>query len=100
MTGCCLRDQAPVGRASLQSVLGSYRSDPVRALVGTTVHRNRKSSLMQLRSWSYTSGWSRLCSEGRGWLRRAADGQQTVLATTVEPARKPWRIMTADSLVD
>jgi hypothetical protein len=32
--------------------------------------------------------------------RRAADGQQPLSMTIGEPARKPWRIMTADSAVD
>jgi hypothetical protein len=32
--------------------------------------------------------------------RRAADGQQPVSVTTGEPARKPWRIMTADPAID
>ena len=31
---------------------------------------------------------------------RAADGQQPVSVTTGECARKPWRIMTADSGID
>jgi hypothetical protein len=38
--------------------------------------------------------------EGPGWLHRAADGQQPVFVTIGEPARKPWRIMTADSAID
>src|SRR5512132_951917 len=36
----------------------------------------------------------------RLWSRRAADGQQPVPVTTGECARKPWRIMTADSGID
>jgi hypothetical protein len=32
--------------------------------------------------------------------RRAADGQHSVSVTTGESARKPWRIMTADSDID
>ena len=35
-----------------------------------------------------------------GRRRRAADGQQPVSVTTGEPARKPWRIMTADPAID
>jgi hypothetical protein len=35
-----------------------------------------------------------------GRRRRAADGQQPVSVTTGECARKPWRIMTADSGID
>jgi hypothetical protein len=30
----------------------------------------------------------------------AADGQQPVSVTTGEPAREPWRIMTADPAID
>jgi hypothetical protein len=42
----------------------------------------------------------RLRSEGRGHRRRAADGQQAMSVTNGEPARKPWRTMTADSVID
>ena len=41
----------------------------------------------------------------RLWSRRsggdvgAADGQQLVSVTTGKPARKPWRIMTADPAI-
>ena len=38
--------------------------------------------------------------EVSGRRRRAADGQQPVSVTTGECARKPWRIMTADSGID
>ena len=38
--------------------------------------------------------------EGPGRLRRAADGQQPVFVTTGEPARKPWRNITADPAID
>jgi hypothetical protein len=31
---------------------------------------------------------------------RAADGQQPGSVTNREPARKPWRIMAADSIID
>jgi hypothetical protein len=30
----------------------------------------------------------------------AADGQQPLFVTIGEPARKPWRIMTADPAID
>jgi hypothetical protein len=33
-------------------------------------------------------------------MPRAAGGQQPVFVTTEEPARKPWRFLTADSAVE
>jgi hypothetical protein len=38
--------------------------------------------------------------EGRVGDVGAADGQQPVSVTTGEPAREPWRIMTADPPID
>jgi len=38
--------------------------------------------------------------EGPGSCAWAADGQQPVSVTTGEPARKPWRTMTADAAMD
>jgi transposase-like protein len=38
--------------------------------------------------------------EGRAGDVGAAVGQQPVSVTTEEPARKPWRIMTADPAID
>jgi hypothetical protein len=65
--------------------------EPMRDKVGAE-------QLQQVHRCTTQTGGSDCGPEGR--RRRAADGQQPVSVTTGECARKPWRIMTADSGID
>jgi hypothetical protein len=65
-----------------------------------TVERNAGHQPSGSCSWDDVGRRFRLWSRRSGRRRRAADGQQPVSVTTGEPARKPWRIMTADPAID
>ena len=86
-----------------RSVLGPCHNGRARASAGTNGHQGFRGTAgrwpSRSRSWDNADGRFRLWSRRSGSVRRAADGQQPVSVTTGEPARKPWRIMTADAAI-
>ena len=61
----------------------------------------RRSSSVQLKQLAWCKWVIRIVVSKVGSATSgAADGQQSVFVTTGEPAREPWRIMTADPAID
>ena len=100
-----LRTEAPEGvrdRTGLvsRSALGPCAPDPGARAVTNGSEEPQVAGLPAQAAGILHVGDSDCGPEGPGWRRRAADRQQPVSVTTGEPARKPWRIMTADSAID
>jgi hypothetical protein len=85
------------------SALGPCRDGRARASAVINSHRRFRGTagrfLSSSGSWDDARRRIKFGPEV-GRRRRAADGQQPMSVTTGECARKPWRIMTAESGID